>query len=166
MLARSGVITDSDQLYCSNGTKFTELNFDATTTTTMATVDTTTESATTTEPVTTTKMVTTVAMTTSATTTTTTTTTTTMATVATTTTTTQMPRQCSAETTILQTGYYEWPLSLAGDNISISCPYGLPGGVALRQCMAEGVWSVADETQCEKASETVQVLAALAEVIY
>lgn len=161
-LARSGVITDGDQLYCSNGTKFTELNFDATMTTTMENIATTTELATTTESVTTTTtttMTTTVAMTTEATTIATTTITTTAIV-----TTTTMPRQCPAETTILQTGYYEWPLSFVSDNINITCPHGPSGGVAVRQCIAEGVWSTVDESECEKASETVQILAALAEV--
>ena len=74
------------------------------------------------------------------------------------------PSYCPAETTVLQTGYFDWPHSAAGVNVTFPCTNGPQDGIARRQCLESGVWSFVDESECNKASETVQVLAAIAGV--
>ena len=79
---------------------------------------------------------------------------------------TLMPKSCMAELTESNVGQLQWPLTAAGDNVSVACPFGPSGSHASRQCVRseneskeEVAWGVVDEGSCLSASQILQELA-------
>ena len=53
------------------------------------------------------------------------------------------------ETTVsTDRGMFEWPVTISGSKVNVSCPNGPTGAVATRRCVSNSTWESPSVTSC------------------